>query len=81
MLTKRKKENATKEVRRHDSDTGSPESQVAVLTKQIDDLSKHLMWEIYKRDFQLFKYDFDNPANKMPLGEVDLAEVHAKLGD
>ncbi len=42
MLTKRKKENAVKEVRRHDSDTGSPESQVAILTKQIDDLSKHL---------------------------------------
>jgi hypothetical protein len=46
-----------------------------------DDLSKHLMWEIYKRDFQLFRYDFDNPGNKMPKGEVDLDEVHAKLGD
>ena len=46
-----------------------------------DDLSMHLMWEIYKRDFQLFKYDFENPANKMPIGAVDLAEVHAKLGD
>ncbi|GHC63291.1 hypothetical protein GCM10007315_29380 [Gemmobacter tilapiae] len=46
-----------------------------------DDLSMHLMWEIYKRDFQLFQYDFDNPANKMPKGPVDLAEVHAKLGD
>lgn len=46
-----------------------------------DDLSRHLMWEIYKRDFQLFKYDFDNPSNKMPLGEVDLDEVHAKLGE
>ena len=45
-----------------------------------DDLSMHLMWEIYKRDFQLFRYDFDNPANKLPLGEVDLDEVHAKLG-
>ena len=42
MLTKRKKENAIKDVRRHDSDTGSPEAQVAILTKQIDDLSKHL---------------------------------------
>lgn len=42
MLTKRKKENAIKEVRRHDVDTGSPEAQVAILTKQIDDLSKHL---------------------------------------
>lgn len=45
-----------------------------------DDLSMHLMFDIYKRDFQLFRYDFDNPANKMPLGEVDLDEVHAKLG-
>jgi hypothetical protein len=46
-----------------------------------DDLSMHLMWEIYKRDFQCFKYDFENPANKLPLGPVDLDEVHAKLGD
>ena len=42
MLTKRKKENATKDVKRHDSDTGSPEVQVALLTKQIDELSSHL---------------------------------------
>jgi small subunit ribosomal protein S15 len=42
MLTTRKKENAMRDVRRHDSDTGSPEAQVAILTKQIDDLSKHL---------------------------------------
>ncbi len=46
-----------------------------------DDLSMHLMWEIYRRDFQLFRYDFENPANKMPTGEIDLDEVHAKLGD
>ena len=46
-----------------------------------DDLSMHLMWEIYRRDFKLFRYDFDNPANKMPKGPVDLDEVHAKLGD
>lgn len=46
-----------------------------------DDLSMHLMWEIYRRDFQLFRYDFDNPADKMPKGEIDLDEVHAKLGD
>ena len=42
MLTKRKKENAMRDVRRHDSDTGSPEAQVAILTKQIDELGKHL---------------------------------------
>lgn len=46
-----------------------------------DDLSMHLVYEIYKRDFDLFKYDFENPANKMPVGEIDLHEVHAKLGD
>ncbi|WP_445809388.1 sulfotransferase family protein [Yoonia sp.] len=45
-----------------------------------DDLSMHLVYEIYKRDFRLFRYDFDNPANKMPVGEIDLDEVHAKLG-
>jgi hypothetical protein len=46
-----------------------------------DDLSMHLIYEIYKRDFELFKYDFENPANKMPIGEIDLDEVHAKLGE
>jgi len=46
-----------------------------------DDLSMHLMWEIYRRDFQLFRYDFDDPGNRMPKGEIDLDEVHAKLGD
>ncbi len=49
MLTKRKKENAIKEVKRHDTDTGSPEVQVALLTKQIDELSKHLKKN--KKDF------------------------------
>ena len=46
-----------------------------------DDLSMHLVYEIYKKDFLLFKYDFENPGNKMPTGAVDLDEVHAKLGD
>jgi small subunit ribosomal protein S15 len=49
MLTKRKKENAIKDVRRHESDSGSPEAQVALLTKQIDELSKHL--KKHKKDF------------------------------
>jgi hypothetical protein len=46
-----------------------------------DDLSMHLVYEIYKRDFVLFKYDFEDPSNKMPKSEVDLDEIHAKLGD
>jgi hypothetical protein len=46
-----------------------------------DDLSMHLMKEIYHQDFDLFRYDFDNPGNRMPVGEIDLDEVHAKLGE
>ena len=42
MLTKRKKTAAVKDVKRHDEDTGSPEVQVALLTKQIEELTKHL---------------------------------------
>lgn len=42
MLTKRKKGNVIKDARRHDSDTGSPEVQVSLLTKQIEELSSHL---------------------------------------
>ncbi|SFR01299.1 Sulfotransferase family protein [Poseidonocella sedimentorum] len=46
-----------------------------------DDLSRHLVYEIYKRDFELFKYDPWDPGNRLPTGEIDLDEVHAKLGD
>ncbi|SIT78313.1 sulfotransferase family protein [Pontibaca methylaminivorans] len=45
-----------------------------------DDLSMHLVYEIYKQDFELFRYDAGNPGNKMPVGEIDLEELHAKLG-
>ena len=44
-----------------------------------DDLSRHLVYEIYHRDFELFKYSTD-PADRAPKGEIDLDEVHAKLG-
>lgn len=49
MLSKRKKENAIKDVKRHDTDTGSPEAQVGLLTRQIEELSKHL--RTHKKDF------------------------------
>ena len=45
-----------------------------------DDLARHLVYEIYKRDFTLFKYDRDDPSRKPPIGEIDLDEVHAVLG-
>ncbi|XKT75284.1 MAG: 30S ribosomal protein S15 [Patescibacteria group bacterium UBA2103] len=42
MLTKRKKDAAMKDAKRHNEDTGSPEVQVALLSKKIDELTKHL---------------------------------------
>ena len=41
-LTHRKKLNEMKKVRRHDNDTGSPEVQIALLTRRITDLADHL---------------------------------------
>jgi len=49
MLSKRVKENVTKAVKRHATDTGSPEVQVALITRQIDELSTHL--RKHKKDF------------------------------
>jgi len=42
MLTKNKKQRIIKEVKIHDTDTGSPEVQIAVLSRRIDDLTAHL---------------------------------------
>ncbi len=38
-----------KEVKRHEGDTGSPEVQVALLTRQINELAKHLTK--HRKDF------------------------------
>ena len=42
MLTKRKKLNVIKETAIHDKDTGSPEVQISLLTKRIEELTGHL---------------------------------------
>ncbi len=42
MLTKRKKANEVGKVQRHEKDTGSPEVQVAILTRRIEEISSHL---------------------------------------
>lgn len=42
MLTKTKKTKIIKDVQTHDTDTGSPEVQIAILTKRIDELAAHL---------------------------------------
>ena len=42
MLTKKKKQNVIKEVARDEKDTGSPEVQVGLLTRRINELATHL---------------------------------------
>lgn len=42
MLSTRQKQNAMKEFKVHDTDTGSPAVQVALLTKSIEELTSHL---------------------------------------
>lgn len=42
MLDKKKKEDIIKKYRTHKSDTGSSEVQIAILTAEIEDLTKHL---------------------------------------
>ncbi|MBF9044870.1 sulfotransferase family 2 domain-containing protein [Rhodobacterales bacterium HKCCE4037] len=70
-----------KDVPRFNESEGHGPKRAHPVEAYFDDLSMHLVYEIYKRDFELFKYDFENPANKRPIGEIDLDEVHAKLGE
>jgi hypothetical protein len=45
-----------------------------------NDLSMHLVYEIYKRDFVLFKYTPQDPSNIMPVGEIDIDESSREVG-
>lgn len=47
-LAKEDKENVINEFKMHDTDTGSPEVQIALLTKRILELTEHL--KIHKKD-------------------------------
>ena len=48
-LTKEEKEKLVKEYQRDEKDTGSCEVQIAILTKEINDLTEHL--KVHKHDF------------------------------
>lgn len=67
MLTKRQKINVIKDVQIHGTDTGSAESQVALLTKKIDELAKHLK-----------KNPKDNHSRKGLLGMVADRQSHLR---
>ena len=70
-----------KKIPRFNESEGHGPKRLHNVEDYFDDMSMHLVYEIFKRDFELFKYDFNDPSNKMPIGEIDLDEVHAKLGD
>lgn len=46
-LTKEKKESIVKNFAKNDKDTGSAEVQIAILTKEINDLTEHLKVHIH----------------------------------
>lgn len=48
MLTVQEKEKIISDFKTHDGDTGSPEVQIALLTKRINDLTDHL--KIHHKD-------------------------------
>lgn len=48
MLTVQEKETIIQDAKTHETDTGSPEVQIALLTKRINDLTEHL--KSHKKD-------------------------------
>ncbi len=48
MLLKEEKTAIIENNRNHENDTGSPEVQIAILTKRINDLTEHL--KVHKKD-------------------------------
>lgn len=48
MIRKEDKQEIIQNHKLHESDTGSPEVQIAILTKRINDLNEHL--KIHKKD-------------------------------
>ena len=48
MLSKKEKDEIIKKFRVHKDDTGSPEVQIAILTKEIEQVSEHL--KIHRKD-------------------------------
>lgn len=49
MLDKKKKDRIIAKFRTHETDTGSPQVQIAILTEEIKELAEHL--KIHKKDF------------------------------
>jgi small subunit ribosomal protein S15 len=49
MLAKQQKQTIITDFETHEGDTGSPEVQIALLTKRINDLTEHL--KVHRKDY------------------------------
>ncbi len=67
MLTKTKKAKIMKAVQVHDKDTGSPEVQIGIISKRIEELSSHLK-----------KHKKDNHSRRGLLQLVASRQSHMK---
>jgi small subunit ribosomal protein S15 len=67
MITKTKKTKIIKETQVHAKDTGSPEVQIGILTKRIDELASHLK-----------KHAKDNHSRRGLLAMVADRQTHMK---
>jgi small subunit ribosomal protein S15 len=67
VITKTKKTKLIKEAAVNDNDTGSPEVQISILTKRIEELSQHLK-----------KNAKDNHSRRGLLGMVASRQAHMK---
>ncbi len=66
-LTATKKQKLIKEHGIHEKDTGSPEVQISILTRRIEELTKHLK-----------KNQKDNHSRRGLLGMVASRQIHLK---
>jgi small subunit ribosomal protein S15 len=67
MISKARKSKLISETRVHDTDTGSPEVQISILSKRIDELASHLK-----------KNQKDNHSRRGLLGMVAKRQSHMK---
>ena len=84
-MLKSEKEASIKEYATHEGDTGSPEVQIAILTKRINDLTEHL--KTHKKDHHsrrgLFKMIGQRRSLLSYLTKVDIERyrsIIARLG-
>ena len=85
MFKSQEKEKVVNEFETHEGDTGSPEVQIALLTKRINDLTEHL--KVHSKDYSsrrgLLKMVGTRSALLKYIGKKDInryREIISRLG-